>query len=70
MFRHTTFRSFMDLQEENDGVTPGAGWYKNEFLKWTKSTICSGIEIVLELSLLGLQLELERYFWKKLETKF
>jgi hypothetical protein len=46
MFRHTTFRSFMDLQEENDGVTPGAGWYKNEFLKWT-------ISIVLDLISIG-----------------
>ena len=45
MFCHTTFRSFMDLQEENDGVTPGAGWYKNEFLKWTISIVSDLISI-------------------------
>ena len=32
----------MDLQGENGGATPGAGWYKNKFLKFWKSTLTSG----------------------------
>ena len=27
-------RYFPDLQGENRGLTPGAGWYQNEFLPW------------------------------------
>ena len=28
---------FPDLQGENRGLTPGAGWYQNEFLPWIQS---------------------------------
>jgi hypothetical protein len=28
---------FPDLQGENRGLTPGAGWYKNEFLPWIQN---------------------------------
>ena len=27
-------KDFPDLQGENRGLTPGAGWYQNEFLPW------------------------------------
>ena len=28
---------FPDLQGENRGLTPGAGWYQNEFLQWIQN---------------------------------
>ena len=28
---------FPDLQGENRGLTPGAGWYQNEFLPWIQN---------------------------------
>ena len=30
-------RYFPDLQGENRGLTPGAGWYQNEFLPWIQN---------------------------------
>ena len=43
---------FPDLQGENRGLTPGAGWYQNEFLPWIqnqdpKKLVCYGIGLFL-----------------------
>ena len=43
---------FPDLQGENRGLTPGAGWYQNEFLPWIqnqdpKKLLSYGIGLIL-----------------------
>ena len=44
--------NFPDLQGENRGRTPHAGWYQNEFLPWIQSQdpkklVCYGIGMFL-----------------------
>ena len=43
---------FPDLQGENRGLTPHAGWYQNEFVPWIQSQdpkkmVCYGVGMFL-----------------------